>query len=307
LSKYSSIRITSVYSASLVLFLSNKRGTMQEFKGKVAVITGGAGGIGFGLAKHCTDEGMKVVLADIEGPALKAAEDTLRKANADVLAVTADVTKMSDIENLAAKTLDTFGAVHILFNNAGVQTGKGKMFWEHTLADWQWVLGVNLWGVIHGVSVFLPIMLKQNEPGHIVNTASVAGLISSGAIITYSVSKAAVIMLSENLYLQLKASNSPVGITVACPSAVRSRLNDAERNRPSGLANPTESPLTPKQQEIARIFELLNEQGMAPEEFAGLVFDAIRKDQLYLLSHPSVNNMIRQRMENILQEKNPEP
>ena len=279
---------------------------MNEFKGKVAVITGGAGGIGFGLAKHCVNEGMKVVLADVEGPALKEAEDSLRKANADVLAVPTDVSKISDVENLAAKTLDTFGGVHLLFNNAGVQTGKGKMFWEHTLADWQWVLGVNLWGVIHGVTVFLPIMLKQNVAGHVVNTASVAGLISSGAIVTYSVSKAAVVMLSESLYLQLKESNVPIGVTVACPSGVRSRLNDAERNRPSGLSNPTEPPRTPKQQAVIEMFEKLNEQGMAPEEFAGLVFDTIRNDQLYLLSHPSYNDMIRQRMENILHGKNPQ-
>jgi len=279
---------------------------MNEFKGKVAVITGGAGGIGFGLAKHCVNEGMKVVLADVEGPALKEAEDSLRKANADVLAVPTDVSKISDVENLAAKTLDTFGGVHLLFNNAGVQTGKGKMFWEHTLADWQWVLGVNLWGVIHGVTVFLPIMLKQNVAGHVVNTASVAGLISSGAIVTYSVSKAAVVMLSESLYLQLKESNAPIGVTVACPSGVRSRLNDAERNRPSGLANPTELPRTPKQQAVIEMFEKLNEHGMAPEKFAGLVFNAIRNDQLYLLSHPDRNAFIQQRMENILQEKNPE-
>jgi NAD(P)-dependent dehydrogenase (short-subunit alcohol dehydrogenase family) len=278
---------------------------MKEFKGKVAVITGGAGGIGLGLAKHCAGEGMKVVLADIEVPALKEAEENLSRAGADVLAVVTDVTKMPDMEDLAKKTVDTFGGVHLLFNNAGVQTGKGKMVWENTLNDWQWVLGVNLWGIINGIKIFLPIILKQGEDSHVVNTASIAGVIASGGVVTYSVSKAAVVAISESLYLQLEEMNAPIGVTVACPGPVYSRLNDAERNRPAELANPPEPPPTPKQKAIIEMFEKMNEEGMAPEEFASLVFDAIQNDQLYLLSHPDRNTAIQQRMENILQGKNP--
>ena len=279
---------------------------MKQFKDKVAVVTGGASGIGLGIAERCAQEGMKVVLADIEESALKEAENMLKAGGTDVLAIKTDVSKLKDIEALAQKTLDAFGGVHLLFNNAGVQTGKGKTFWENTLADWQWVLGVNLWGVVHGIKVFLPIMLQQNQEGHVVNTASVAGLITSSAMGIYSVSKAAVVMLSETLFLQLKESNDPIGVTVICPSIVRTRLNDAERNRPAELSNPHEQPPTPKQQAIISMFEKSNEQGMAPEEFAGLVFDAIRNEKLYLLSHPTFNDRIQKRAENILQERNPE-
>jgi NAD(P)-dependent dehydrogenase (short-subunit alcohol dehydrogenase family) len=280
---------------------------MKDFKGKVAVISGGAGGIGFGLAKHCAAQGMKVVLADIEGPALTEAVRILRSEGAEVLGLHTDVSKLADIEKLAAKTLETYGGVHLLFNNAGVQTGKGEPFWESTIADWQWVLGVNLWGVVHGIKVFLPIMLQQKTPCHVVNTASVAGLMSSSVLGIYSVSKAAVIMLSETLYLQLKENNSSIGVTVACPSVVRSRLNDAERNRPLELANPPSGPLTQRQQAIINLFQQLNEKGMPPEHFAGLVFEAIQNDKLYLLSHPDYNPAIRQRAENLLQGLNPSP
>jgi len=279
---------------------------MKEFKDKVAVVTGGASGIGLGLAQRCAREGMKVVLADVEESALKEAEKVLRTGGADVLAVKTDVSKISDVESLAADTVGAFGGVHLLFNNAGVQTGKGETFWENTITDWQWVLGVNLWGVIHGIKVFLPIMLQQNQEGHVVNTASIAGLMNSSAIGIYSVSKTAVFMLSETLFLQLKERSAPIGVTVICPATVRTRLNDAERNRPVELSNPHEQPPTPKQQAIARMFEKLNEQGMAPEEFAGLVFDTIRNDKLYLLSHPDYNIRIQQRVENILQGRNPE-
>ena len=147
---------------------------MKDFKGKVAVITGGAGGIGLGLARHCAGEGMKVVLGDVEGPALAKAKQTLKASGAEVLALHVDVSKLTDVENLARRAVDNFGGVHLLFNNAGVQAGKATPLWESTIADWQWVMGVNLWGVIYGIKVFVPLMMGQKTDCHIVNTASIA-------------------------------------------------------------------------------------------------------------------------------------
>ena len=212
-----------------------------------------------------------------------------------------DVSKAEDVKNLADKTLDAFGAVHLLFNNAGVSTGKGTMMWEDTLADWKWVLNVNLWGVIHGLHVFLPIMVNQNEEGHIVNTASIAGLVSSGILVPYAVSKAAIVALSENLDVQLKESKIPIGITVLCPGPVHTRGNDAERNRPAELTNEFVQPKTEKQKYIEEVLDKLNEQGMAPQELASLVFNAIRRNKLYILSHPEYNEAIQQRAEAVLQ------
>src|SRR5215813_6828456 len=153
---------------------------MKEFRGKVAVITGGASGIGRGLAERCAKEGMKIVLADVEKSALAQAERELKDTGAEVVAVRTDVSKPEDVDALARRTLGAFGAAHMLFNNAGV--GAGSTVWESTLEDWQWVMGVNLWGVIHGVRTFVPLMLKQGDECHIVNTASMAGLVSGPAL-----------------------------------------------------------------------------------------------------------------------------
>jgi NAD(P)-dependent dehydrogenase (short-subunit alcohol dehydrogenase family) len=281
---------------------------MKDFKGKVAVITGAAGGIGSGLAEKCAREGMKVVLADIEKPALEEVERTLEANGAEVLAVPTDVSKLSDVEALAEKAVDRFGGVHLLFNNAGVSLGatRGKPFWEITLADWRWVTGVNLWGVIHGIKVFLPVMLRPGTEGHVVNTGSIAGLISGASLGIYKATKAAVIMISETLYLQLRQRRLPIGVTVACPSFVRSRLNEAERNRPPEFANPSASPLTEAELAVIKRFEQGNRHAMPPAEFAGIVFEAIRKDQLFLLSHPEAVPTIRRRCEDILNQRNPD-
>src|SRR2546423_9022177 len=173
---------------------------MKDFQGKVAVVTGAASGIGRGLAEKCVREGMKVVLADVEEKVLNQASAELKALSGDVLAVRTDVSKAGDVEALAQQAFDTYGAVHLLFNNAGV--GGGSTLWESTLADWEWVLGVNLWGVIHGIRTFVPRMLEQHTEGHIINTASVAGLISSPGGI-YNVTKHGVIALSETLYHEL--------------------------------------------------------------------------------------------------------
>src|SRR5215831_13355553 len=188
---------------------------MKEFKGKVAVVTGAASGIGRALAEGCVREGMKVVLADVEVESLTKTEASMKAAGATVLAVRTDVSQARDIEALAQKTLDAFGAVHLLCNNAGVWTGAS--IWESTIADWEWVLGVNLWGVIHGVRFFVPVMLAQDTECHIVNTASIAGLIAYPGAGIYKVTKHGVVTLSETLYYELAERGAKVHVSILCP------------------------------------------------------------------------------------------
>lgn len=286
---------------------------MKEFKGKVAVITGGASGIGWGLAERCAKEGMKVVIADIEEKALKQAEKTLKAGGAKALAMRTDVSKLADIEVLAQKTLDAFGGVHLLFNNAGVQpaTSLTGPVWKNSIADWDWVTGVNLWGVINGVKVFVPVMLKQNTEGHIVNTSSMGGLIAEPQLVIYAVTKAGVVALSEGLYLQLKQKNSPVGVSVLCPAFVSSKIFDAERNRPADYKNPPEAP-KPQKAEPPRDQAVLVSQfnkvspTISPEASADIVFKAIREGTFYIFTDPLVQELFRQRAENILKGLNPE-
>jgi NAD(P)-dependent dehydrogenase (short-subunit alcohol dehydrogenase family) len=280
---------------------------MKDFKDKVAVVTGAASGIGLGLAERCAEEGMKVVLADVEEAPLFAAEKALQDEGADVIAVETDVSRLEDIEALAQKTLDTFGGVHLLINNAGVQAGESanKPIWDTSLADWQWVLGVNLWGVVHGIKVFTPIMLKQDTECHIVNTASMAGLITEPHLVVYAVTKSSIIKLSEGLYLQLKERSSSVGVSVLCPAFVSSNLNDAERNRPAELRNP---PRPAQKYEQPPLLEQIQKGGitmLSPQQCAEIVFKAIRNDEFYILTDTLIDRLARQRMDNILQHRNP--
>jgi len=280
---------------------------MKDYTGKVAVVTGGASGIGWGIAERCAAEGMKVVIADIEGPALQKAARTLQEGGAEVLAVRTDVSKIGDVEALAQKTVDTFGGIHLLFNNAGVNTENSlrKPVWENTIADWEWMLSVNLWGVVHGVKVFLPIMMRQNTECHIVNTASMAGLIAEPQLVIYAVTKQGIIALSEGLYIQLKERKSPIGVSVLCPAFVSSRLFEAERNRPSGFKNPAEPP---KPRQPAQLVSQFNKVSptLTPEQSADIVFKAIREGTFYIFTDPLVQELFRQRSENILKGRNPE-
>ena len=284
---------------------------MNTFKNKVAVITGGASGIGWGLAERCAQEGMKVVIADVEETALKQAEKALKEKGAEVLAVRCDVSKLKDIETLAEKTVEKWGGVHLLFNNAGVNIALSQRtpLWEHTLNDWEWMLGVNLWGCIYGMKVFLPIMLKQNEPCHIVNTSSMAGLIAEPQLVIYAVTKAGVIALTEGLYFQLKQMNSAIGVSVLCPAFVASRMGEAERNRPARLQNPAAAPGKPgkpaesNQPSLAAKFR---NKALTPAQSADLVFKAIREGQFYIFTDPLVQELFRQRAGNIIAGKNPE-
>lgn len=279
---------------------------MKVFKDKVAVITGAASGIGRGLAERCVQEGMKVVLADVEEPALIQAEKSLRALNGTVLSVRTDVSKADDVEALSKKILDEFGAVHLLFNNAGVEV-RGTV-WEQTPADWEWIINVNLWGVIHGIRVFVPIMLQQQTECHIANTSSVAALTSAPGLGSYKVTKQGILALSETLYHELRQRDAQIGVSVLFPRFIRSRLGEAERNRPAALRNPPgERPLSPHEQVQIQWFREQNEKGMPPDQFADLVFKGIKQNTFYILSHPESTGAIQRRMEDIIQQRNPTP
>jgi len=278
---------------------------MQIFQDRVAVITGAASGIGRGLAHRCAQEGMKVVLADIEAPALAETEGELRTMGAHVISVVTDVAQAQAVEALAQKTLDVFGAVHLLCNNAGV--GVIRSVWESTLADWTWVLGVNLWGVIHGVRSFVPIMLKQACPSHIVNTSSIAGLIvGPGSASPYNVSKHGVVALSETLYYELAQRSAQVKVSVLLPSWVNTRITDAERNRPAELANdPHALPDNSGDEAVVQAVRQTVQQGISPDQVAEIVFRAIRNEQFYIFTHPETKTWVRIQMERMLTEQNP--
>ncbi len=208
---------------------------MKDFAGKVAVVTGGASGIGRALVDRFAREGMKVVIADVEQSALDRAVNELRGQNHEVIGVLTDVSRAESVEALAHRTVEAFGKVHVLCNNAGVLGGRPGPIWEATLKDWQWILGVNVWGVVHGLHTFVPIMLAQDEEGWIVNTASMGGLVPGTGV--YGVSKHAVVALSEALYSGLKTSEAKVGCSVLCPIFIKTRIIEASRNRPAELAD----------------------------------------------------------------------
>ena len=246
---------------------------------------------------------MNVVLADIEEAALAGAESELKAAGGTVLAVKTDVSQRSDVETLARRALEAFGQVHLLFNNAGVAAGAAP--WEATWNDWDWVIGVNLWGVIHGVKVFTPLMLAQNTECHIVNTSSTAGLIVGGGSAPYSVTKHAVVALSESLYLTLQPRSTLVKVSVLCPGLVRTNIVNAERNRPEDLRNEPVAP-TPEFEAALAAFKALIEKSTPPRQVADAVFDGIRKEQFYILNHPEWMEAIQLRTDKLLRMANPE-
>jgi len=276
---------------------------MKEFKGKVAVITGAASGIGRGIAERCVGAGMKVVLADIDEANLTKAEAELKTPGGTVLGVRTDVSKRSDVELLARRALDAFGQVHLLFNNAGVAAGGAP--WEATWNDWEWVIGVNLWGVIHGVKVFTPLMLAQNTECHIINTSSTAGLAVGGAAGPYAVTKHAVVALSESLYLTLQRRSSLVKVSVLCPGLVRTNIANAELHRPAELRNEPVT-MTPEMQAGLAAFKAAIEASMPPLQVADAVFDAIKKEQFYILPHPDWIEVIQLRTDKLLRMENPQ-
>jgi NAD(P)-dependent dehydrogenase (short-subunit alcohol dehydrogenase family) len=281
---------------------------MKTFQGKVAVVTGAASGIGRALAECCAQEGMKVVLADIEEQALLQASRDLTAQGAQTLAVRTDVSQAGEVEALAKIAFETYSAVHLLFNNAGV--GAGKTACESTPADWEWVLGVNLWRVIHGIHFFVSRMLEQRSEGHIVNTASIGGLTSGPGLSVYMSSKHAVVSLTETLYHELTLRGASIGVSVLCPGFVKTRIQDAERNRPARLQNTPdehasrEQKLSREEQEGGQILQQAIREGMSPQHLADMTFAAIREERFYIYP-PEFKGGIQARMENILQLRNP--
>jgi len=275
---------------------------MKTFSDRVAVITGGASGLGLAMARRFAREGMKLVLADVQQDALSKAVNEFESLKVPVIGVRTDVSKAADVEALARKTLDAFGAMHVLCNNAGV--APGGAVWENSTADWEWVLGVNVMGVIHGVRVFTPIMLKQDTEGHIVNTASVAGLLSLPGMGIYCVSKHAVVTLSECLHHDLVERGSKIRASVLCPAYVPTGISDSERNRPAHLRDNR-----PKsEEEIARDEQLrhaVKSGRINAEQVADAVFSAIEQERFYILTHQKIKGAIEIRMQDILQERLP--
>lgn len=279
---------------------------MRDFEGKVAVVTGGASGIGLAMATRFAQEGMKVVLGDVEQPALEAAVTRLRQQEFDVLGVVTDVSSLPSVENLAREAIERFGKVNVLCNNAGVGGSRAERIWNATMKDWEWLLGVNLWGAIHGIRTFVPLMLANGEEGHVVNTASMAGLAQGNR--PYSVSKHAVVALSEALYDGLTLDKAKVGASVLCPGLTITNLPGAERNRPENLQNAAGEGAPPRDpQAAAANRKWLEETGLPPERTAEIVLQAIKDNQFYILTHDEYDGVIRERFENILSRRNPEP
>lgn len=277
---------------------------MKEFKGRVAVVTGAASGIGRAMAERFAAEGMKVVLADVEREALAKTETEMKASGATVLAVTTDVSRAADVQSLADRTIDAFGAVHVLCNNAGVGPVMGAS-WELTEADWQWVLGINLWGALHGIRVFVPVMLGQDSEGHIVNTASMAGLLSAPWGATYDVAKHGIVTLSESLHRELAMIGAKVKVSVLCPAWVKTQLMDGDRNRPAELQNEPGQQTTPQATLFDQAVRQLVTNGTDPKEIGDLVLNAIRDEKFYILPHPEWKEQVRDRMEGIIEERNP--
>jgi NAD(P)-dependent dehydrogenase (short-subunit alcohol dehydrogenase family) len=276
---------------------------MKDLKDKVAVITGGASGLGLAMARVFAAEGMKLVLADVEEESLRRVETDFRKAGLPVVGLKTDVSRAQDVERLAEKTLATFGGVHVLCNNAGV--APGGVVWENTLPDWEWVLGVNLWGVIHGVRAFLPIMLRQDTECHVVNTASVAGLLSVPGMGAYCVSKHAVVTLSECLYHDLAQKEAKIGVSVLCPAYVPTGISDSERNRPAHLRNAPRAKTSEEQEREEQMRKAVASGRVSAEDVAKRVLEAVKENRFYILTHPKIKGAIQMRMEDILAERAP--
>jgi NAD(P)-dependent dehydrogenase (short-subunit alcohol dehydrogenase family) len=268
---------------------------MEALEGKVAVVTGAASGIGRGLADRWAADGMKVVLADIEAGPLEAARAELEAAGAEVLAVATDVSDGDRVDALAAATLERFGAVHLVCNNAGV--GGGGRSWDVSREDWAWVLGANLWGVIHGIRAFVPHLVAQDE-GHVVNTASIAGFAYAPMMGPYNASKAAVVAISETLKSELALQGSKVGVSVLCPGWVRTRIHESDRNRPGGPID-REDPLVSLGREALAGFLA---GGKDPAEVADLVAAAVADGTTHIFTGDEWVGLARSRLETVLGE-----
>ncbi len=273
---------------------------MKDFAGRVAVITGAGSGFGREFAKMAHALGMKIVLADIQRDALQATLAELRGAGAQAIGEVVDVASSEQVRALADRAYGEFGAVHLLFNNAGV--AGGGLVWENTDADWRWVLGVNLMGVVHGIRHFVPRMLEANrrgEPGHIVNTASIAGLLCPPLMGVYNVSKHAVVALTETLYHDLARAKSTIGTSVLCPAFVPTGIAASERNRPAALARESE-PTASMRLAQAQSEKAVSSGKMTAAQVAQITFDAIRAERFYVFTHEKILSAVQARFDAVL-------
>jgi NAD(P)-dependent dehydrogenase (short-subunit alcohol dehydrogenase family) len=269
---------------------------MNTLRGKTAAVTGAASGLGRAMALAFSNEGMNLALADVDEKGLVLTKEDVEKKGVKAFSMRVDVSKGADVDAFAASLKE----VHVVCNNAGVSP-VGPL-WENTSADWQWALGVNLWGVIHGVRAFVPRLVAQGE-GHVVNTASVAGLISPPGMGVYNVTKHAVVALSESLHHDLAVQGSPVGVSVLCPAYVPTGISNSERNRPQELANPA---LSERQKALKENLKQAVSSGkLTADDVARAVVAAIKEKRFYILTHPRIKGAIQARMEDVLQERTP--
>lgn len=277
---------------------------MKNFSNKVAVITGAASGIGRGLAEYCINENMKIVLADVEESALSLVGAEMKANGADLLSIVTDVSKIKDVQTLARKTIATFGKVDLLFNNAGVAAGSS--LWESSINDCKWVIDVNLWGVIHCIQTFVPIMLKQDTPCHIINTSSMAGLTTYHPSALYQLTKHGIVALSEQLLHDLEIRGANIKVSVLCPGAVNTNIMDAERNRPAEYQNNQSVTVgNPEPDPMEETFRQMIASGMSPSALAEIVFEALNEDRFYIIPHSEMKPMIQLRMDGIMEERKP--
>ena len=274
---------------------------MDDLRGKVAVITGGASGIGRALAERFAAEGMKIVIADIDEVAMRAVEVQLAEGGTEVLTQVCDTSLEAEVQALADAAMSRFGGAHVLCNNAGV-IGKGDA-WRSPIAVWDWVIGINLYGVIHGVRAFLPIMEDQGE-GHIVNTASMAGLVALPGAAPYNVTKTGVVALSEGLYLELKATGSPVRVSALCPGFVKTNLAKGQKWT-ERLGSEPGAAQTPMAQMMDAVLAQGVEEGIEATDVADQVVDAIRTERFWILTHPEMRQVPVERMQRAADQANP--
>jgi len=268
---------------------------MQITEGKVAVVTGAGSGIGLGMARAFAGAGMRLVLADIEVPALDAAVAELRAAGHEAIGVRTDVSKLAEVEALATATMDTYGAVHVLCNNAGV--GVAAPIGETSIADWEWTLAIDLWGPIYGVKTFLPLITAQGE-GHLNSTASMAGLLAGPTLGAYNVAKHGVVALMASLERDLRVARSPIRASVLCPGPINTKITQSERNRPADSA--AEHVQTAQGDKFWGNLTALLSQGMDPDEVGTMVLDAIVQERFWVLTHPKMGRLVQAQVEAML-------
>jgi NAD(P)-dependent dehydrogenase (short-subunit alcohol dehydrogenase family) len=272
---------------------------MQELSGKVAVVTGAASGIGRALAEHFASVGMRLVLADVEEAPLAGVAAALREAGSEVESAVVDVREAREVDALAERCAARFGGAHVLCNNAGV--AAGGPVWEVEDDDWRWILGVNLVGVIHGIRAFVPRMIASGEEGHVVNTASIAGLVCPAFLGPYNVTKHAVVALSETLLADLAANGAKIGVSVLCPGWVKTRIHEADRNKPGAADEPAD----PAREALREVIAGFIAGGISPEPVAAAVAEAIRENRFWIRTHADMEPAVKARCEAILAGENP--